>query len=281
LAEVLLRRFEMLVSLSDQILHRSRDSSRGGAGRRHRPRRFRGLASIATKDSVQSVVQRRLHDHLVRIGYDNSLQFRDGRASLGGEVQRLDIQDGILHRYHQQCAANYPGSTLVPERKLLRDRRTLVDTRLNLFRAVDQFFFRESENEDLSVIGSVATRRDPGNHVVLPRGRKRNHQNEFLALPHLGQFHDGVIRTHGRRCPVYRPRGHAPQVFLAIEDAWVRHVIHSVLSCLNSKKILGVTDVRPKVRRHLRERLKNTGKDVLIGLDQWIGWIAYIKLHAS
>ena len=85
------------------------------------------------------------HDNPISGGGDQALQFRQ-LAALGTEVERLDIQQSVIDRNHQQIAPNDAGACLVPKRKLLGDGRILIDPGLNLCRTVNQFLLRKANS---------------------------------------------------------------------------------------------------------------------------------------
>ena len=84
-----------------------------------------------------------------------------------------------------EISADDPRAHLVPEGDLLRDLGVLVDARLDLERPVDELVLGELVDDQLAVIGRVAARGQPGDHV--------------LALArHHGQ-HAGRTRPAARR----------------------------------------------------------------------------------
>ena len=166
-----------------------------------------------------------------------------------------------------------------PKSQLLGDAGLLVDPRLDLLRAVKLLLFRECKHQDFAVVRRVAARRHPGNHVVLALGRERDHEDEFLALTHFAEFHNSVVRDHGRGAAACVGIRQAPYVLFVVEHARVLHVENGVKTRLDGKEILRITNVRAQVFGHFVERMEDIRKDLGIGLDDRIGGVADIEAH--
>ena len=66
-------------------------------------------------------------------------------------------QQGAPDGNHDQSAADHVRALLVPERQVFRDHRILIDQRLNLERAVDKLIFGKLIDNQLTVIGRIAS----------------------------------------------------------------------------------------------------------------------------
>ena len=93
--------------------------------------------SRAVEDLHQRFVECFRHRDFVVVGDDDARELRE-LARFRFQVERFDVEEGVVDGEHQQVAAQYAGAALVPERELLRDGGVLVGAGLDLHRAVDE-----------------------------------------------------------------------------------------------------------------------------------------------
>ena len=132
----------------------------------------------------------------------------------------------------------------------------------------------------MTVVGAVAARRHPRDHVVAARRRHRQHQHVF-RLRLARQPHDHVVGLHRNRLPGVAFARKSPQVLAVIEDLRIGHVIGAVSVGLDQKKIFGIADVRAQIRRHRRHRLEHRREHALPGLDYRVVGIGHVKVGSA
>src|SRR5271169_3666821 len=83
-------------------------------------------------------------------------------SMLRSQIERRYIEDRVLDRDHKQVRAAYHSRAhLIPQRELLRDLRILIDPRLDLKRPVDELVLGKLVDDQFTVVGRIATRREP------------------------------------------------------------------------------------------------------------------------
>src|SRR5665213_4155525 len=90
-------------------------------------------------------------------------------------------------------------SLLVPQSKLTRELRVLVDARLYLLRAIDQSCLREIVDHGISVIRTVTTSRDPANQIIAIGWGEGENFNELFVCS-AGKPHEHEVRLHRLNC---------------------------------------------------------------------------------
>src|SRR5437867_9088516 len=107
------------------------DRRRRHAGRR-RPRGALLAASAPAEDALERQLERGLHRDRVAVDDDHAPQLRQGPSLLGGEVERHDVDQGLVDGDGEEGAAQHAAPLLVPERALLGDHGVLVDPRTDV-----------------------------------------------------------------------------------------------------------------------------------------------------
>src|SRR3979490_3084135 len=119
------------------------------------------------------------------VGCDHALQLRQVSV-LRSQIEWRYVKDRVLDRDHKQVRTAYhPRAHLIPQRELLRDLRILIDPRLDLKRPVDELILRKLVDDQLAVVGRVAARSEPRDHVVTAARYHGKHEEE-LGLPPPG-----------------------------------------------------------------------------------------------
>src|SRR3982074_161567 len=100
------------------------------------------------------------------VGCDHAFQLWQV-SLLRSQIERRYIKDRVLDRDHKQVRTAYhPRAHLIPQRELLRNLRILIDPRLDLEWPVDELLLGELVDDQFAVVGRVAPRSEPRNHVV-------------------------------------------------------------------------------------------------------------------
>ena len=211
-------------------------------------------------------------DHALELGH---------RGDRRLQVERLDVEQRILDRDHQQVADDHVRALLVPQGELLRDRRILVHGRLDLGRAVDRGVAREREADGAAVVGRVGLRSEPADHVRSPVGHERQDLHELVAgLP--GQAHDHVVGLHLAACATQRGAGRdRPLVVLAVEHVGLGDVVGREHLRLHVEEVLRIPHVGQQHLGHARERREHAGEDLLVGADDGVGRVGDVELHRA
>src|SRR6185295_15394636 len=131
------------------------------------------------------------------IGCDHAFQLRQVSV-LRSQIERRYIEDRVLDWDHKQVRTAYhPRAHLIPQRDLLRYIGALIDPRFDLERPVDELLLGKLVDNQLAVVGRVATRGEPRDHIVAAAWHHGKHE-EKLGLRLAGQSHDDVIWGHRR-----------------------------------------------------------------------------------
>ena len=204
----------------------------------------RHLAGDGTLECVLQVVGDRHrasapvhHDHVVELG---------DRRLLRLHVDRLDVQERVVDRDHEEIAEQDVRACLAQERPLAGEPRILVDPGEDLRGSLDRAPLGEPEHGELPVVRLVGRRRHPRHHVLAVGRNEGDHQLEFLR-GRAGQSDQLVIRVdrHGGRAGsgerwVGRDR---PEVPLLVEVDRVGHVVCGVLVRLHLEQVLRVAEM--------------------------------------
>jgi len=214
------------------------------------------------------------------VGCDHALELRQVSV-LRSQIERRYIKDRVLDRDHKQVrTADHPRAHLIPQRDLLRYLGTLVDPRFDLERSVDELLLGKLVDDQLAVVGRVAARGEPRDHVVAAAGHHRKHEEE-LGLRLAGQPHDDVVGGH--RCNAAAPRlpRELPEILAVIENVGRLHMVGLIELRLNQKQVLRIANVLLQVRGHSRERLEQARKDTLEGCGDRVTGVHQIKVDGS
>src|SRR5437899_10630714 len=126
------------------------------------------------------------------VGCDHTFQLRQVSV-LRSQIERRYIKDRVLDRDHKQVRTAYhPRAHLIPQRDLLRYLGTLVDPCFDLEWSIDELLLWKLVDDQLAVVGRVAARGEPRDHVVAAAGRHAGHEEE-LGLRVTGEADDDVI----------------------------------------------------------------------------------------
>src|ERR1700752_5235962 len=137
------------------------------------------------------------------VGCDHTLQLRQVSV-LRSQIERRYIKDRVLDRDHEQVRTAYhPRTHLIPQRDLLRYFGTLIDPRFDLEWSIDELLLGKLVDDQLAIVGRVAARGEPRDHVVAAAWHHRKHEEE-LGLRLAGQPHDDVIGGHHRNAATAR-----------------------------------------------------------------------------
>src|SRR5258708_9228221 len=132
------------------------------------------------------------------VGCDHALQLRQVSV-LRPQIERRHIKDRVLDRDHKQVRTAYhPRAHLIPQRDLLRYLGALIDPRFDLEWSIDELLLGKLVDDQLAVVGRVAARGEPRDHVVAAATHPRKHEEE-LGLRLAGPPPAGV----GRSPPCY------------------------------------------------------------------------------
>ena len=237
-------------------------------GRGTRPRRWRRCRrrrGPGAEDGVQGLIERLLHRKAIAGGHDDGLHLRQPPGPTL-EEHRLDVEERVLDRDHQQIAANHGGAATSPEGEPLRDRRILLDAVLDLYGSEDELVLGQIVRQQLAVVLAIGARRQPRNRVLLVLRGEGQHEEELLYLL-TGQAHDDVVGLKALRpSPVYL-LGYRPQVLFAVAHPDIPHVVPQIHLSLHQEHVLRIAQVRADVLRHFIKRGKQGGVDALVRLD--------------
>ena len=145
-------------------------------------------------------------------------------------------------------SADDPRAQLIPQRKLARDLRVLIDPRLDLERAEHQLVLGKVVGDQLAVVRRVAAGREPSDHVLPLRGRHRQHQ-EQLGPRLAGQAHDDVVGDHRRGLAAGLARK-LPEILAIVENLGAVHVVGAVHLRLDQEQVFRIADVLLQFLRH-------------------------------
>src|SRR5436309_15866237 len=110
------------------------------------------------------------------IGCDHAFQLRQ-MSLLRSQIERRYIKDRVLDRDHKQVRTAYhPRTHLIPQRDLLRYLGALIDPRFDLEWPVDELLLGKLVDDQLAVVGGVAARGEPRDHVVAAARHHRKHE---------------------------------------------------------------------------------------------------------
>src|SRR5579883_671624 len=106
------------------------------------------------------------------------LQLR--HAALGGlNVDRVDVQERVAHRQHQDLAAQHVRALLVPQRQVLGYVLVLVDVRGDVHRSRNQLLLGKEQHREIAQMLAVAAAGHEADQVVLISRRERDQEQEF------------------------------------------------------------------------------------------------------
>ena len=135
---------------------------------------------------------------------------------------------------------------------------------------IDQLVLGKLVDDQLAVVGRIAARRQPGDHVLALARHHRQHEDE-LGPRLAGQPHDHVVGRHRRAGGIAaieagRCARELPEILAIIEHLRRVHMVGAVELRLDQEEIFGVADMLLQVLRHGRQRLEQAREDALIGL---------------
>ena len=163
---------------------------------------------------------------------------------------------------------------------MLRYLGSLVDPCFDLERPVDEPLLGKLVDNQLAVVGRIATRSEPRDHIVAAARHHWEHEKE-LGLRLTGQPHDDVVRGHRCNAVAARLPRELPEVLAVIENLGGLHVVGLIEPRLNQKEVLRIANVLLKVRRHRRERLEQARKDALVGQGNRVAGVHQIEVDGS
>ena len=176
--------FQALHCLIVVVERLPRPICRGARERRSRCGTRSRRRSASFEERRQCLGERLLHHHMFTIRCDHAFELRQV-SMLRPQIERRYIEDRVLDGDHKQVrAADHPRAHLVPQRELLGDFGILIDPCLDLERPVDELLLRKLVDNQLAVVGRIAARGEPRDHVVAAARHHREHDEELgLSAP--------------------------------------------------------------------------------------------------
>src|SRR6202158_523810 len=136
----------------------------------------------------------------------------------------------------------------------------------------------------MTIVGAVAARGQPRNHIVTHRATTLRHHRQHqyvLVVGFPGQPHDYVGGLHRNGLVGVVLAREAPLVLAVVEHSGVGHVVGAIDVGLDQEVVLGIADVLAQIGGHRRHRFEQRGKNTLPGADDWIGGVGDVKIGGA
>ena len=146
---------------------------------------------------------------------------------------------------------------------MLRYDRILIDHGLNLDRAEGEALLGQLVDDDAAIVGRIAFRPHPGDHVIPALGGEGGHYKVAQRFG-AGQAHQQIIRLEVHRLPGILLLGQGPEILLVVEHLGVGHVVVHVAAGLDGEEVFGIAQMAAQICGEIAQWLEHPRKRLAV-----------------